>query len=82
MLISKVVMCDLLDKIEKKFNKIWYDAILDNLDNAEFSEYETYGHYLKNHYPNKFIVRELNNVESFRLKYLLKDLFNSSFLLL
>lgn len=79
MLISKAVMLELLNKIEKRFNKTWYDAILDNLEYKEgsiFSEYETYGHYLKNHYPEKLIVRKLKNVQRFKIRCLLKLLFN------
>lgn len=61
MLISKVLMLELLDEIEKKFKKKWYDAILDNMDYKQaspFSEYETYGHYLQNHHADKFTTRE------------------------
>lgn len=79
MLISKAVMLELLNKIEKRFNKTWYDAILDNLEYKEgsiFSEYETYGHYLKNHYPEKFIARKLKNVQRFKIRYMLQILLN------
>lgn len=79
MLICKPIMLEMLNKIEGRFNKTWYDSILDNIDNKEgsmFSEYETYGHYLKNHYPEAFVVRQLRNIQRFRIRYLLKILFN------
>lgn len=79
MLICKSIMQELLQDIEKRFNKTWYDAILDNVDNKDalvFSEYETYGHYLENRYPERLTVRRLRNVQSFKKRNLLMLLFN------
>lgn len=75
----KSIVCELLDGIEKRFNKTWYDAILDNIDNEKnliFSEYETYGHYLENRYPEKLVVRRLRNVQRFKVRHLLKVFLN------
>jgi len=79
MLICKSIMLELLYNIEKRFNKTWYDAILDNIDNKNglmFSEYEVYGHYLENHYPEKLVVRRLRNIQRFKIRCLLKLMFN------
>ena len=51
----------LFDYIEKD-NKHWYEIILSNYDfniHSGFSEYETYGHFLKNYYQDFFIIRKL-----------------------
>lgn len=77
MLISKSMMAELLRKIEAKFNTKWYDAILDNLnDDRHFSEYETYGHYVQNHYPFKIEVRNLINIQKFKLRHLFAVMLN------
>jgi len=79
MLMCKPIVLELLHYIKKRFNKIWYDAILDNIDNKDvlmFSEYETYGHYLENHHPEKLVVRCLRNAQRFKIRYLLKILLN------
>lgn len=81
MLMCKFFMLELLHVIEKRFNKRWYDAILDNIDDnniSMLSEYEIYGHYLEDNYPEKVIVRRLRNVQSFKIKYLLELLFNQA----
>ncbi len=77
MLMCKSIMVELLGSIEKRFKKSWYDAILDNIeskDGSMFSEYETYGHYLENHYPENLAVRRLRNTQRFKLRYLLRML--------
>lgn len=79
MLICKSIMLELLQIIEKRFNMTWYDAIIENIDeeNASmFSEYETYGHYLENQYPEMFTIRRLANAQRFKKRYLLKILLN------
>jgi hypothetical protein len=73
LIISKAVMLELLRSIEERFNRIWYDAILDNIDYSQgspFSEYETYGHYLQNHHPEKFITRELVYFQKLKLRHI------------
>ena len=79
MLISKPIMLELLQNIEERFNKIWYDAILDNIDYSQgspFSEYETYGHYLKNHHPEKFRTRDLVYFQKLKLRHILMIILN------
>jgi hypothetical protein len=79
MLICKSIMIEILNNIEKRFKKNWYDAILDNINSDEesmFSEYETYGHYLEGHYPQKVMVRDLRIAQRFKYKYLLRLLLN------
>lgn len=63
-MISKSVLRQMLSEIETRFpsSKNWAWAILENLRGQGtnlFSEYETYGHYLKWKYPNSFEVRRL-----------------------
>jgi hypothetical protein len=73
----------LKNKIESHTQLIWYDAILANIDQKEyssFSEYETYGNFVASNYPseieiyywlNKSINRnQLNNIEKIISKYL------------
>jgi hypothetical protein len=64
MVVQKSVAREMLARIQQRAGdgKNWAWAIMENLsapgDNL-FSEYETYGHYLKNHYPERvrFIER-------------------------
>ena len=65
-IINKNLMVELLKKYISKdsedWQKIWYKNILDNLDysiHSNFSEYETYGHFLKNYYPHMYKIRNL-----------------------
>jgi hypothetical protein len=58
MIFNKSILNELFRKIEKNFkdSSHWYWSILQNLkgeDGSLFSEYETYGHFIKNHYPDK-----------------------------
>jgi len=79
MLIRKSIMVELLDYLGKKFRKTWYDAVLDNINYREispFSEYETYGYYLKKNYPKEFEGRELTNSQRFKMRDILKILLN------
>ncbi len=81
MLICKSIMLELLHNIERRFNKSWYDAIISNINGDNtlmLSEYETYGHYLENHYPEKLIVRRLRNIQRFKMRSLLKILLNQA----
>ena len=71
MIIHKPIMLELLDRIEKRFDKKWFDAILDNIDysqNSFFSEYQTYGNYLINYHPNRVSIRRLAWSESLKPK--------------
>jgi hypothetical protein len=62
--INKIILRDMLSKIESRYptKKGWAWAIMENLrgDGSNlFSEYETYGHYMKSTYPKTFEVRDL-----------------------
>ena len=53
---------EMLDRIEQTHGSDWIEAVLSVLPlkcGSEFSEYETYGHYVKNHYPERFAGRHL-----------------------
>jgi len=81
MLIRKSIMLELLHNIENRFNKTWYDAILDNINTdgehgSMIAEYELYGHYLENNYPEQLAIRKLRYVQRFKRRYLLPILFN------
>jgi hypothetical protein len=71
--VKKKILKELLDRLEKRWNKVWYEAILDHLDFSElacFSEYETIGLYLQTCHPEVFRLRSLRNIQSFKWKYL------------
>lgn len=63
-MIRKSILREMLSDIERRFpsSRNWAWAILENLRGQGtnlFSEYETYGHYLKWKYPDSFEVRRL-----------------------
>jgi hypothetical protein len=79
MLISKSIMLELIHNIEQRFGNKWYDAILDSIDYTQrspFSEYETYGHYLKNHYPEKVVTRKPVCLQRLKLRHILMIILN------
>ena len=61
--INKKYLADMLGEIESRNGgKPWPWAIMENLKGAGtnlFSEYETYGHYVKRNYPNSLVFRNL-----------------------
>ena len=64
MLFNKNIVTEMLNKIESNFNfeNHWNWIIINNLlgdDASLFSEYETYGNYIKNHYPEKVCFLDL-----------------------
>jgi hypothetical protein len=64
-IIQKSVLRQMLAEIESRFpsSRNWAWAILENLHGEGtnlFSEYETYGHYLKCRYPDSLQVRKLS----------------------
>jgi hypothetical protein len=64
-IIRKRVLREMLSKMEALHpsSKNWAWAIMENLSGSGsnlFSEYETYGHYLKSEYPDSFVVRNLD----------------------
>jgi len=67
--VRKTLLKEFIKAIEKRTQKKWYDVILDNIDYKKrgcFSEYETFGHYLKKHHPEKLQIRKLSNIQSFK----------------
>lgn len=82
-MISKNIMRQMLKKIsgKKAWRNHWYQQIIDNYDFKEkngFSEYETYGHFLKEFYPQFFKLRFLKWSNSTKIpdKKFLKKLRN------
>jgi len=74
MVMNKVIVNEMLNRIEKIHQKPWYEAIIDNLEDSKsnLSEYELYGQYILRHYPERIILRSLSNIEKFRYKQLIK----------
>lgn len=62
MVFNKDIVLEMRNRFLKK--KIWYDRIVDCVDSPNsfslFSEFETYGHYLKQFYPGELNIRKLN----------------------
>ncbi len=70
-LYDKEVLQDLKNRIEKKWGKVWYQAIIDNInysDGSCVSDYETYLQYLHKHYPEKVELEHWGNVSLPRAK--------------
>lgn len=73
MLIQKSIAREMLDRIEQhvKGDGNWAWKIIRSLpqtgDNL-FSEYETYGHYVKNHYPERVAIVERSWSRDYNLK--------------
>jgi hypothetical protein len=64
-IINKTILRDMLSEIELRHpeSKNWAWAIMENLRGKGsnlFSEYETYGHYLKARHPDSFVIRNLD----------------------
>lgn len=64
MLFNTVYVKEMLEEIEKKENgsKPWFQIIIENINHDAkngFSEFETYGTFLLNRYPNSFKIRRL-----------------------
>lgn len=60
--VCKALLREMLGKIEGRHGKPWPKAIADCLQPQGynlFSEYETYGHYLKNHHAARMVFRTL-----------------------
>ncbi len=68
---NKDILEELFCAIEKKHNKKWYDYVIDNFsnDNLRFSEYQLYGNYLMKNCSDRFNLRRLRYLQTFKLKY-------------
>lgn len=59
MLFERQVLIELKKKLEQLHHDKWFNVILNNVDYKDisgFSEYETYGNYILNHYPEKIKI--------------------------
>lgn len=59
MMFDKKIMQELLDHIEKKHSRPWYDAVLDNMNMFEpspFSEFQSYGEYVFSKHPDLYVM--------------------------
>jgi hypothetical protein len=74
---SKAIVLGLISIIERRFNRKWYDAVLDSVDGdySMFSEYETFGHFAQSYHPEKCRIRRLRNLQRFKVRSLLKLIF-------
>ena len=67
MMFKKNIMKEIITEIEKRNSRPWYDAIIFSTDYASagrpemFSEFETYGTYCLNKYPNVYVSRTLSS---------------------
>jgi hypothetical protein len=56
MIFNKKILSEMKTEIESIHNKKWDSVIIENINNSElscFSEFETYGNFIKNKYPEK-----------------------------
>jgi len=65
MIFNRQILREMFNQIEQNFSneKAWYRLIFEKIEGEHsslFSEYETYGHYIKNHYPELCNFIELN----------------------
>lgn len=68
MLINTEVMNEIINKIESDGRKFWINIIYsinkDSIDNAGFSEFETYGTYVTHYYPNMYKIRKWHSLRT------------------
>ena len=80
---SKKYLMELLNLLETKFKKRWYNAILDNLDysiHSNHSEFETYGQYVMNRYKSNIKLEYWFNKTMFgNNRKKIKNIFNCFF---
>lgn len=72
MLFKSDLLAKMKQEIEARFNKPWYQVILDNLDPCEqssFSEYETYGNWMYYRHRDKMLLREWYNFSTTADRY-------------
>lgn len=95
MIFDKGIVKEMLGEIEKSnvVGETWYEKIVNATDSSEvnsFSEFETYGNYCLNHYPQKFKFQTLNTfrkagyiagrfISDRKLNYMSFDLDTASF---
>jgi len=62
-MVDSAIMREMISKILKEAN--WFEIILNHCDlsiNQSFSEFETYGNYCLNYYPDKYTIRYLKTL--------------------
>lgn len=95
MMFNKNVMTEMLGDIEKSpiYGDSWYEKIINATDSTNvnsFSEFETYGNFCLNHYPNLYATQVLNTfrkagyiagrfISDRKLNYMSFDLDTASF---
>lgn len=95
MMFNKYVMTEMLGDIEKSpiYGDSWYEKIINATDSTNvnsFSEFETYGNFCLNHYPNIYATQVLNTfrkagyiagrfISDRKLNYMSFDLDTASF---
>lgn len=95
MMFNKNVMTEMLGDIEKSpiYGDSWYEKIINATDSTNvnsFSEFETYGNFCLNHYPNMYATQVLNTfrkagyiagrfISDRKLNYMSFDLDTASF---
>ncbi|MFA6074533.1 MAG: DUF6492 family protein [Negativicutes bacterium] len=70
MLINKTKLRILKNEIESKFSLKWYQAIMNSIDYSEisgFSEYETYGNWMLENYPEETDLLYWSNYSTSRI---------------
>jgi hypothetical protein len=85
MIVPKLKLTELKDRISKLNGMDWYKAILHHLDHTNmngFAEFETFGHYMYSNYSDKMIVEywfnamekygEIGRVQEFAEKHKMK----------
>ncbi len=77
MLINTTIMLDLIDKIEKRNQSVFYEAIISNIADKDingsgFSEFETYGTYVLNYYEGFYKIRNSKKVLRHGKRYLME----------
>lgn len=71
--VKRTILHQMLNDIERRLKKNWYESILDVIDYTQpacFSEYETMGYYMTEHFDEQYSWRKLVNIQSFKWKYL------------
>lgn len=81
-LINKKILKQLKFNIELYCKKLWYKAIIENIDKTDgssISDYETYGQYVYNNYKNEMELEDWSNISLKRSSLLDNNKLSSKF---
>jgi len=69
--LNRQLVGELLEHIEKRFNKSWYDVVIECFvdQNLRFSEYQLYGQYLFHKHKKRLRIRKLKYLQKYKLRY-------------